>query len=55
MTIHGDTFISDMLDLCGAQNVFADRQRRYPLAADLGRAGRSRRRRSRAATSAIRA
>jgi ABC-type Fe3+-hydroxamate transport system substrate-binding protein len=38
MTIHGDTFISDMLDLCGASNVFADRTRRYPLAADLGRA-----------------
>jgi ABC-type Fe3+-hydroxamate transport system substrate-binding protein len=38
MTIHGDTFISDMLDLCGASNVFADRPRRYPLAADLGRA-----------------
>ena len=38
MTIHGDTFISDMLDLCGAQNVFADRERKYPLAADLGRA-----------------
>jgi ABC-type Fe3+-hydroxamate transport system substrate-binding protein len=38
MTVHGDTFISDMLDLCGAQNVFADRERRYPLAADLGRA-----------------
>ena len=38
MTIHGDTFISDMLDLCGAANVFADRPRRYPLAADLGRA-----------------
>jgi ABC-type Fe3+-hydroxamate transport system substrate-binding protein len=37
MTIHGDTFISDMLDLCGAVNVFADRERRYPLAADLGR------------------
>jgi ABC-type Fe3+-hydroxamate transport system substrate-binding protein len=36
MTIHGDTFISDMLDLCGAQNVFADRERRYPLAADVG-------------------
>ncbi len=35
MTIHGDTFISDMLDLCGGQNVFADRERRYPLAADL--------------------
>jgi hypothetical protein len=27
-----------MLDLCGAQNVFADRERRYPLAADLGKA-----------------
>jgi ABC-type Fe3+-hydroxamate transport system substrate-binding protein len=38
MTIHGDTFISDMMDLCGASNVFADRSRRYPLAADLGRA-----------------
>jgi ABC-type Fe3+-hydroxamate transport system substrate-binding protein len=38
MTIHGDTFISDMLDLCGAFNVFADRPRLYPLAADLGRA-----------------
>jgi len=38
MTIHGDTFISDMLDLAGASNVFADRPRRYPLAADLGRA-----------------
>ncbi len=38
MTIHGDTFISDMLGLCGASNVFADRPRRYPLAADLGKA-----------------
>ncbi|HEY8039526.1 MAG TPA: helical backbone metal receptor [Polyangiaceae bacterium] len=38
MTVNGDTFISDMLDLCGAPNVFADRERRYPLAADLGRA-----------------
>ena len=36
MTIHGSTFISDALDLAGAQNVFADRERRYPLAADLG-------------------
>ena len=36
MTIHADTFMSDMLDLVGAQNVFADRPRRYPLAADLG-------------------
>jgi ABC-type Fe3+-hydroxamate transport system substrate-binding protein len=38
MTIHGDTFISDMLDLCSAENVFADRPRLYPLAADLGKA-----------------
>ncbi|GAC1352910.1 MAG: helical backbone metal receptor [Polyangiales bacterium] len=37
MTIHGDTYISDALDLAGAHNVFADRARRYPLAADLGR------------------
>ncbi|MDB4935904.1 MAG: Vitamin transporter, B12-binding component BtuF [Labilithrix sp.] len=35
MTINGETFISDMLDLAGAQNVFVDRERRYPLAADL--------------------
>ena len=38
MTLNGETFISDILDLAGAQNVFADRQRRYPLAADLGKA-----------------
>ncbi len=38
MTINGATFISDILDLAGAQNVFADRERRYPLAADLGTA-----------------
>jgi ABC-type Fe3+-hydroxamate transport system substrate-binding protein len=37
MTIHGDTLISDVLRLAGASNVFADRPRRYPLAADLGR------------------
>ncbi len=37
MTIHGDTFISDMIALSGGVNVFADRERRYPLAADLGR------------------
>ncbi len=35
MTINGATFISDVLDLAGAQNVFADRERRYPLAADV--------------------
>lgn len=35
MTINGETFISDVLALAGAENVFADRERRYPLAADL--------------------
>jgi ABC-type Fe3+-hydroxamate transport system substrate-binding protein len=38
MTVHGDTFISDMLAMAGAANVFSDRERRYPLAADLGAA-----------------
>jgi len=38
MTIDGHTFISDALDLAGAYNVFSDRPRRYPLAADLGKA-----------------
>jgi len=36
MTIHRDTFISDQLFQLGADNVFADRVRHYPLAADLG-------------------
>ena len=36
MTIHGATFISDVLALVGAENVFAQRERRYPLAADMG-------------------
>lgn len=36
MTIHRDTFISDQLFQLGADNVFADRVRKYPLAADLG-------------------
>jgi ABC-type Fe3+-hydroxamate transport system substrate-binding protein len=36
MTANRDAFLSDALDLAGAVNVFADRERRYPLAADLG-------------------
>ncbi len=36
MTVHASTFISDVLALVGAENVFADRERRYPLAADVG-------------------
>lgn len=38
MTVSADTFVSDALWLAGCENVFADRERRYPLAADLGRA-----------------
>ena len=37
MTLGGDTFASDLLALAGAGNVFYDRERRYPLAADLGK------------------
>ena len=36
MTINADTYIHDMLRVCGGNNIFAERQRRYPLAADLG-------------------
>jgi ABC-type Fe3+-hydroxamate transport system substrate-binding protein len=35
MTISGDTYVSDVIAVCGGQNVFAGRDRRYPLAADL--------------------
>ncbi len=38
MTANGDTFIADVLTVLGLDNVFADRERRFPLAADLGRA-----------------
>ena len=38
MTVNADTFISDALALAGGRNVFADRERRYPLQADLGSA-----------------
>jgi ABC-type Fe3+-hydroxamate transport system substrate-binding protein len=30
MTINGDTYVSDMLRVCGARNVFADHTERYP-------------------------
>ena len=36
MTFNAATFASDMLQLCGATNVFADRERHYPLRADYG-------------------
>jgi ABC-type Fe3+-hydroxamate transport system substrate-binding protein len=38
MTFNGDTFGHDVLALAGAHNVFGDRLRLYPLAADLGKA-----------------
>lgn len=36
MTLSAETVGSDMLRLAGARNVFDDRERRFPLAADLG-------------------
>lgn len=38
MTINGQTYMSDAIRLGGGENVFTDRQRMYPLAADLGQA-----------------
>ena len=35
MTFNRDTYTHDLLRLCGGENVFADRDRRYPLEADL--------------------
>ncbi len=36
MAVGAGTFVHDVLDLCGGDNVFALRRRRFPLAADLG-------------------
>jgi ABC-type Fe3+-hydroxamate transport system substrate-binding protein len=36
MTIGEGTYIHDTLRVCGGANIFAQRQRRFPLAADLG-------------------
>ncbi len=36
MTLNRETYMHDVLRVCGGANVFADRDRRYPLAADLG-------------------
>ncbi len=38
MTFNEDTYIHDLLRVCGATNVFAERERRHPLGADLGTA-----------------
>jgi len=37
MTFDGGAYASDMLQVCGAHNVFSGRPRLYPLAADLGK------------------
>lgn len=37
MTFHEDTFASSLLLQAGLDNAFGDRERQYPLAADLGR------------------
>lgn len=36
MTFNQNTYAGDILTSCGGENVFADRERRYPLEADLG-------------------
>jgi ABC-type Fe3+-hydroxamate transport system substrate-binding protein len=36
MTFNGDTYAHDLLHVCGGTNVFAERERQFPLAADLG-------------------
>ncbi|MGJ3240885.1 MAG: helical backbone metal receptor [Anaerolineae bacterium] len=36
MTINQHTYMHDLLQVCGAWNVFAERERLYPLKADLG-------------------
>mgnify|MGYP005840963955 CR=1 FL=1 len=38
MTINADTYVHDVLRVCGGTNVFANRERLYPLSADLGQA-----------------
>jgi ABC-type Fe3+-hydroxamate transport system substrate-binding protein len=38
MTINQETYVHDLLHTCGLINVFAERVRQYPLAADLGEA-----------------
>jgi iron complex transport system substrate-binding protein len=36
MTFNQYTYANDLLTCCGGENVFAERERRYPLEADLG-------------------
>ncbi len=36
MTVNQETYLHDLLFVCGGKNIFAERQRQFPLAADLG-------------------
>jgi ABC-type Fe3+-hydroxamate transport system substrate-binding protein len=36
MTFNVETYAHDLLRVCGGSNVFGERERRYPLAADIG-------------------
>ncbi len=38
MSFNSDTFAHDLLRVCGGSNVFAERERQFPLKADLGEA-----------------
>ncbi|MBI1259449.1 MAG: ABC transporter substrate-binding protein [Chloroflexi bacterium] len=38
MTFNADTYAHDLLRVCGGENVFAERERLFPLKADLGEA-----------------
>jgi ABC-type Fe3+-hydroxamate transport system substrate-binding protein len=38
MTFNADTYAHDLLRICGGTNVFAERERMFPLKADLGEA-----------------
>ncbi len=38
MTANGETYVHDVLRVCGGMNIFADRERQFPLRADLGEA-----------------
>lgn len=38
MTISGETYISDFIETCGGLNIFHDRLRQWPLAAEYGQA-----------------
>lgn len=36
MTFNGDTYMHDLIRVCGGRNIFADRERQFPLNADIG-------------------